>query len=142
MAAPFDNKTRRTIEKVTRDNPGLSHKEVSALLARQGVDVSHSFIYKLRLNKAIPFDFTSKRISDQVAALNVDRSEITVTFLMAKFPELDRRYAQKIAREARDKPVREPKQRKNDKSELDEGQRKLASGILTRTGNVTVHRMF
>jgi hypothetical protein len=146
MAAPFDTKTKRAIEKMTRDNPGLTHKELAAKLALDGIKVSSDFIYKLRKTKCIPFDFTSKRITDRIAALNVPKSQLTVSFLMATFPDLDRRYAQKIAREARGE-VNAGKEDAIDepapvRSILSPGQRQLPSGILTRTGNRTIHRMF
>lgn len=146
MAAPFDTKTRRAIEKMTRDNPGLTHDEIAAKLAADGITVSGNFIYKLRKFSGIPFDFTSKRITDRIAALNVPKSQLTVSFLMATFPDLDRRYAQKIAREAREKlneekPV-EVEEAAPARSILSPGQRQLPSGILTRTGNRTIHRMF
>lgn len=146
MAAPFDIKTKRAIEKMTRDNPGLSHKDLVAKLALDGIKVSSDYIYNLRRLNGIPFNFTSNRFTDRIAALDVPKSQLTVSFLMATFPDLDRRYAQKIAREARgevnagkEDVVDEPAPAK---SILSPGQRQLPSGILTRTGNRTIHRMF
>lgn len=145
---PFSPHEAAAIEQFVRDNPSMPHKEVVRVLASLGFNCSYDQIYRLRAFKGIPSNIGTQyftvKIQDLIKEQNIKKSEVTPELIMSNFPDIKARYAQKISREIAGPKQKEIKQSVEPKKQekLKDGQKMLPSGIITRTGNLTVHRMF
>lgn len=125
------------------DNPTLSHAKAAKALCDAGINICHTTIGKIRREEKIEYG-RPENAKDFAERMHKNGVEITHELLKSAYPNMTKCYANVLVSTYSpvERVLKKTQPIEPEVPKLPPGQRQLPSGIITRTGNRTIHRMF